>query len=269
MISSIILALFWTRLSISQLVSPEYSCRTCNVVDLFLKGTNYGLSSACLPMSCDDSTITSLHGPSCISPRGESLVCNGTVLSSGWMGWTGHSVICDCDGPVSLTGLGNSSTLSSVGSFTIDPIDLAAYQPTDCSTASETEGPCNFKEFTNVYSYYEGKYEWSTTTECIALYYPPSNPQTPYYFDGTPLICDGSVHTSAANVTYICEAGKNLDVDTILSLYNPTSGPDSPTFIDCTSIRNSHGVMIDYRQALDQVRRNGIDLGPIINIVPT
>ncbi|PVF99493.1 hypothetical protein CPB86DRAFT_824980 [Serendipita vermifera] len=266
---SIIVALFWSKLAISQLVVPQYSCQTCNVVNFFRKGDYFGLSSVCTPMSCDSSTTASVHGPSCISPRGESLVCNGTVS----LGWNYHPVVCNCVGSVSLTGLNNISLPIPVGDFNIDPNDLLGYQPISCSTTSDTvpstEEPCKFKDMAKIYSYYDATGGGSYTTRCLPLFYPSSDPQTPYYLDGTPLICDGSVHTSLTNQSYICKLGENLDADTVLSLYNSTDRRDSPTFLDCASIRGSHEVMLDYRQALDQVRRDGIDLGPIINIVPT
>ncbi|PVF91377.1 hypothetical protein CPB86DRAFT_830616, partial [Serendipita vermifera] len=252
MILTVIIALFWSRLAISQLLLPQYSCRTCNVVDLFLKENNYGLSSVCMPMSCDASTVTSLRGPSCISPRGESLVCNGTATLgwSGWSGWNGHSVICNCDGPVSLTGN------LSIGRLTIDPDELSGYQPTDCLTTSEgartTEGACKFEDNTKIYSYYDVSHGGSYTTRCLPLFYPPSNPQAPYYLDGTPLICDGFVHVSLTNTSYVCKLGQNLDADTVLSFHNSTNRSASPHLYDCTSIHDLYDVMVNYRQALDR-----------------
>jgi hypothetical protein len=283
----IIVTLFLARLVISQILTPQYSCkyvigirivsahrlvtfqRTCNVVNFFRIGSDFGLSSVCMPMSCDSSTITSLHGSSCISPTGETLVCNNT----GILGWNFHPVVCNCEGPVSLTGIDNSTLPIPVGNLNIDPTDLLEYQPTGCSDNSgavlNADGPCSFKELTNIYPYYDASFGGSYTTECLPLFYPPSSPETPYYLDGSPLTCDNSVHISRTNTSYICRFGENLDAETIQPLYTPTGPRTSPSLLDCMSIRNSHDVMVDYQQALDRVQSNGVDLRPIINIVPT
>jgi hypothetical protein len=213
-------------------------------------------------MSCDSSTTASLHGPSCVSTLGQTLVCNNTVISRFSFG----SFVCNCDGPVSLTGLDNS-TLDM-----LELIDISSYQPTICSDTSGTDadGACDFKKLTNIYSYYDATYGVYSTSECLPLSYPPSTPETPYYFDGTPLICDNSLHTSPTNTTYICRLDKNLDAETIQPLYTSSIGSSpSVSILDCTSIHNSHEVIVDFHQALDRVQRNGVDLRPIINIVPT
>ncbi|CAG8727282.1 6621_t:CDS:2, partial [Acaulospora colombiana] len=122
----------------------------------------------------------------------------------GWMGWNGHYIICNCDGPVSSTRLGD---LSSLGSPINSSDPSASYQPVDCSTnfetATNTQTTCKFRDVMNLYSYFsEGAY----ATKCLELFYPNSNPLNPYYYDGTPLTCDGSIHVSLTNVTYVCEA---------------------------------------------------------------
>jgi hypothetical protein len=278
----IVVTLFLARLVISQLLTHQYSCRyvidmclasahysisfqrTCNVVNSSSKGPGgrYGLSSTCMPMSCDSSTTASLHGPSCVSSAGETLVCNNTVTSRLLDG----AFSCNCEGAVSLTGFNNSR-------LDIDPIDLSEYQPINCSNNSElmlnAEGTCNFKEITNLYSYYDASWGGSSMSECLPLLYPPSNPETPYYFDGTPLICDNSVHISLSNKSYICKFGSNLDAETIQPLYSPTDTRQSPLLLDCMSVLNSHDAMVDVRQALDLVQKGRVDLRPIINIVPT
>jgi hypothetical protein len=212
-------------------------------------------------MSCDSSTTASLHGPSCVSSAGETLVCNNTAISRLISG----PFVCNCDGPVSLTGLDNA-TLDM-----LELIDISSYQPTICSDNSGTnaEGACNFRELTNIYSYYDASWGGSSMSECLPLSYPPSTPETPYYFDGTPLICDNSVHTSLTNKTYICRLDKNLDAETIQPLYTSSIGSGIVSILDCTSVHNSHDVIVDFHQALDRVQRNGVDLRPIINIVPT
>jgi hypothetical protein len=220
-----------------------------------------------MPMSCDSSTTASLHGSSCISPTGEALVCNNTAV----LGWDFHRVVCNCEGAISLTELDNSNTPT--GNFQIDPTDLLNYQPTSCLADSEAvlnaEGPCNFKGLTNVYSYYDATLGGSYTTECLPLFYPPASPETPYYLDGSPLTCDNLVHVSLTNKTYICRLDDNLDAGVIQPLYNSTDRGDSPSLLDCRSIRNSHDIMVDFHQALGRVQRSGVDLRPIINIVPT
>jgi hypothetical protein len=238
--------------------------RSCNVV---FPRISIVPESLCLPYTCGyyPSSVNA-SGPSCITPFGDVVTCNGTVVKTS----QGGNMTCNCDGPVVL----NSTAFVASDNITLDPTVLADYRPPNCSAITPASLPptefgsvvCNATSATKLCSYFQPGRTLSTpSTKCNAYTYNLTQPDLLYDQSGSSYICDGTLRNGL-----ICRCDRSLNWTEVMDaqikygFVNPL-GP--PILLDCSSKKDAL-VPVDTAMKLI-VQSGGVDLRPVIDLTPS